>query len=102
VSNQKWPYELFGVECGQGWSQLYGPLLTLCAVFGVEVHQVKEKFGGLRFYVEGNCPEKLRELITAMESLSYHVCEVCGAPGKERPGGWIKTLCDKHAGADGE
>jgi hypothetical protein len=28
--------------------------------------------------------------------LSYTICEECGAPGKLRGGGWMRTLCDKH------
>lgn len=63
-----------------------------------QVHavQVKEKFGGLRFYVDGASPEQYA-VISFVESLSCYTCEVCGAPGKQRKGGWIKTLCDEHA-----
>lgn len=62
----------------------------------VEAVQVKEKFGGLRFYVKEATP-KQDAVISFVESISIRTCEICGAPGKQREGGWIKTLCDEHA-----
>lgn len=62
----------------------------------VEAVQVKEKFGTLRFYYEGG-DEYIRGLVTMAEAMSAYTCEVCGAPGEARGGGWIRTLCDKHA-----
>lgn len=56
--------------------------------------QVKEKFGGLRFYMNYYV-EEIEELINEAEEKSYKTCERCGAPGKSREGGWIITLCDK-------
>jgi hypothetical protein len=41
---RKWPYELFGVECGEGWKGLYQPILDYAMEHNIEVHQVKEKF----------------------------------------------------------
>lgn len=56
--------------------------------------QVKSKFGGLRFYTDGNKTSKMHELIDKAESKSYTICEQCGEPGKSRSGGWIETLCE--------
>jgi len=64
------------------------------------VRQVKEKFGGLRFYTTGVLQDQYA-FIEFAESMSYHVCEVCGSPGKIRNSGWIKTLCDTHAKESG-
>src|SRR5271169_4194714 len=65
-----------------------------------EVLQVKEKFGGLRFYVScGN--DAIHRRIEAAELESLAVCEVCGQPGERRETGWIKTLCDEHARTHG-
>ena len=58
--------------------------------------QVKEKFGGLRFYTNYS-DNVVNALISMAESMSYRTCEVCGTPGKSRHGGWIRTLCDEHA-----
>ena len=57
--------------------------------------QVKEKFGGLRFYVDGG-DDWVYGAISMAESMSYRTCEVCGAPGKTRGTGWIRTTCDEH------
>lgn len=58
--------------------------------------QVKEKFGGLRFYVTA-ASDKHHNYIDFAESMSYNVCETCGSPGKTYHMGWYQTLCDKHA-----
>jgi NADH pyrophosphatase NudC (nudix superfamily) len=63
-----------------------------------EIHQpvaaqVKEKFGGLRFYVD-NADDYTRGVIAMAESMSYKTCEVCGSPGKQTGKGWIKTVCE--------
>lgn len=92
----KSPHELFGIECGPGWKSLYEPLIALCQKEGVAVTQIKEKFGTLRFYV-GGAPDHVYEAIDAAQRKSAETCEDCGAAGKRRSGGWIRTLCDKCA-----
>ena len=62
----------------------------------VVVEQVKEKFGGLRFYqICGD--EFVMGAVALAERMSYTICEECGEPGKLRSGGWMRTLCDRHA-----
>lgn len=61
----------------------------------VVVKQIKEKFGGLRFYYDGG-DEYIRGLVDMTEGMCYRICEVCGERGEVRRGGWIVTLCDKH------
>ena len=61
----------------------------------VVVRQIKEKFGGLRFYYDGGDPA-VAGMVTMAESWAARTCEVCGNPGKSRSGGWIRTLCDHH------
>jgi hypothetical protein len=61
----------------------------------VTVNQIKEKFGGLRFYYSGG-DDEISGMVSMAESWAGHSCETCGAPGKSREGGWIKTLCDHH------
>jgi hypothetical protein len=58
--------------------------------------QVKEKFGGLRFYVN-HASEKHYNYITFAENMSYRICEECGAPGNLYTDGWHTTLCEHHA-----
>ena len=62
--------------------------------------QVKEKFGGLRFYAFGG-DEKTAGMIELAEALTSRVCEVCGSIGKKTRGGWIRTLCRRHAEEQG-
>lgn len=65
--------------------------------------QVKEKFGTLRFYVEGG-DEYIRGLISMAESMSGVTCEKCGdsaqtnwPKGKNGGiGGWVHTFCERH------
>jgi len=61
----------------------------------VVVEQIKEKFGGLRFYYQGG-DEKIQGMVRMAEAWADHSCEECGAPGERRSGGWIRTLCDLH------
>ena len=61
----------------------------------VVVAQIKEKFGGLRFYYDGG-DEHISGMVRMAESWASHTCEECGKPGRSREGGWIRTLCDEH------
>lgn len=63
------------------------------------VSQVKEKFGTLRFYIDGGTKEQYN-YITFAEMMSAVTCEECGAPGKRRGGGWVYTACDEHTHED--
>jgi hypothetical protein len=61
----------------------------------VVVEQIKEKFGGLRFYYQGG-DDTIQGMVRMAEAWADRSCEECGKPGKSRGGGWIKTLCDEH------
>ena len=61
----------------------------------VKVAQIKEKFGGLRFYYDGG-DDTVSGMVTMAEAWASTLCETCGAKGKQRGGGWIRTLCDEH------
>lgn len=90
----------------------------------LEVTQIKEKFGGLRFYYSlegaedmfldiqmdrgiqtivghGDGPplmDQIRSLVDAASLRSTTTCQDCGAPGVRAAwGGWIGTLCAVHA-----
>jgi hypothetical protein len=65
------------------------------AVPQVVVQQIKEKFGGLRFYYNGG-DEHISGMVRMAESWAGYSCEECGVPGERTEGGWIKTLCEKH------
>lgn len=90
----------WGIEVGDGW---YDIIDMLCSCIKndvlynqcppVEAVQVKEKFGGLRFYVNGG-NDRIDGMISLAESMSYRICETCGAPGRPNSSGWISTLCE--------
>lgn len=58
--------------------------------------QIKQKFGGLRFYMNQSTP-KMDGAIDLAEELSNNMCEVCSEHGGHKNiGNWITTLCEKH------
>jgi hypothetical protein len=97
----------WGIDTGDGW---YNIIDTLCSqiqwhikhnldkdedpeAVNVEATQVKEKFGGLRFYyIGGN--DFISGLACMAESMSEKTCEECGSPGTQNDVGWIRTQCD--------
>ena len=100
------------ISCGPGWypliCELDSALVQLDSAY--IVHQVKEKFGTLRFYAESDRFTGLRNefyaYISAAEARTAETCELCGergqlcetAPHPQRR--WLKTLCPACA-ADG-
>lgn len=93
----------FGFECGDGWYWLLSSLMALihryCKNSNIEIPeitQIKEKYGGLRFYYSGG-DEKIYGMVSFAEILSYKICEECGSTENvtQNKGGWIYTRCDK-------
>jgi hypothetical protein len=96
-----------GFAVGAGW---YSIIESLCSniqqhidwkekqnnpIPQVVVEQIKEKFGGLRFYYQGG-DEQIHGMVRMAEAWAGRSCEECGAPGERRGGGWIRTLCNMH------
>jgi hypothetical protein len=92
----------WGFSCGDGWYDLIYDLskaLTEYAElkkFEIIVVQVKEKYGTLRFYVQGE-DHIISALIGHAVNQSRHTCEECGKYGSLRGLGWVQTLCDECA-----
>lgn len=85
----------------EGWASLVAELDAKLTEINPDyrLDQVKEKFGGLRYYFESDVEfERMQTIVREAEERSYTVCQVCGAPGKcaSRPY-WYSTLCDAHA-----
>lgn len=67
------------------------------------LHQVKEKFGGLRYYT--HTPGRPNDehdlfwiLVSYYENLSFKVCDRCGERGRlYKKRGYIRTRCEEHA-----
>lgn len=82
----------------EGWFQLIKDLIIDLIELGwnKEICQVKEKFGGLRFYINDGTDEVFDRIHKA-ERESYTICEVTGTPGKVRTDlPWHMTLCDEQ------
>lgn len=94
-----------GADCGEGWFTILSLLNTGLESIDPQyrIAQIKEKFGGLRFYADPTSalfPEqrdRFYDLIHAAEAASLTVCEVCGERGEPQGPGWIQTLCDDCA-----
>jgi hypothetical protein len=90
---------VFGMECDDGWYEL---LDTLCDDIQNHINdtgvpfkasQIKEKYGGLRFYYDGG-DEMIMGMVSLAEEMSYHICENCGNKGElSVRHDWFKTLC---------
>ena len=80
-----------------GWKSLIMPILDMVDVEpNAQILQIKEKFGGLRFYATGS--DSLQAAISEAEDQSYKICMDCGQPGTQTTkwngrGRWILTLC---------
>jgi len=88
-----WP--ILEALCGQIQHHIDWKNKKSTVVPQVTVAQIKEKFGGLRFYYDGG-DEYISGLVSMAESWAACSCETCGTPGERRQGGWIRTLCDTH------
>lgn len=96
----------WGFECGDGWFWLIDNLChciqnyidansKLRDIPQVVATQVKEKYGGLRFYHDGG-NELIDGMVWFAEHLSYRICEVCGSTKDvSTTKGWMMTRCAK-------
>lgn len=86
----------------EGWRRNFG--IQLCKdvkeqlikdkmLYSFRISQIKEKFGGLRFYFAGGSHE-MYALIQKYEDISYKTCISCGRPAKYMTRGWISPYCE--------
>lgn len=106
-------FRLFSFECDNGWFDLLKDLITeiksiiqkdgISPCIGLDdkpiplkINQVKEKYGGLRFYTNW-ITETIEKAVERAEARSLKTCELCGEPGlvkAVRPY-WYKCVCEK-------
>ena len=96
----------FGVSTNPGWYPLVEKLLLDFRALPQEdgvvlINQIKEKFGGLRVYVEvsgsDDFKERVRDMIEQAEKEASRTCEFCSNPGVLRTPGWMRVTCEKHS-----
>jgi len=97
-------------ECGIGWFDIIDDLSRQISAYVkalptqtqryAEVVQIKEKFGGLRYYVQyhnltDNQIQEIESLIRVAESRTAVTCEDCGDDGSmvSPRKYWMRTLC---------
>ena len=85
----------WGFECGDGWFLIVWQLSEQLEKLGCVAAQVKEKFGGLRFYLEGYTDEAVSAIEMA-EERALRTCDVCGDAGSINNSGWLSVRCDDH------
>jgi hypothetical protein len=82
----------FGFECGSGWEPILRRLFSRLTP-GCVLHQVKEKFGGLRVYI-GGVKDSDFDACDEAERDSFRTCELCGKPGAvNEQGYWLSVRC---------
>ena len=98
--------EPYGLECKDGWKKIiertHEKLVYIDPNY--TILQIKEKFGGLRYYFISTLPydsityDIMHYVVNEAEAHCARTCELCGAEGTLRHNsGWYKTLCDEHA-----
>ena len=75
----------YGLETPTGWNSLIyilsKKIYKFCKDAKIDfpiVAQVKEKFGGLRFYLESSTCKEIDDFISEAEHISYYICYKCG------------------------
>jgi hypothetical protein len=95
---------------GDGWRELVETAIERIAAAlasdpggSLQIGQIKEKFGTVRIYVDGQAglsravSAAIAEAICLAEARSACICEQCGAPGRLfKSGGSYLTTCDAH------
>jgi hypothetical protein len=86
------------IDCESGWFALINELHSKLMLVddNYRIFQIKEKFGGLRFYYSCSSPiheEAMRKVVSTYEKISYLTCEKSGKPGQlMKKNGIYKTL----------
>ena len=98
-------FKRYGLSCGDGWYLILRQLSKKISSLDSQARaiQVKNKFGGLRYYLEfgpgaafsTSSPsyEAIRQAIGEAEDQSFITCEICGAPGDNQG---MRIRCSQH------
>lgn len=82
---------------GKGWHKIIKDLDSKLQKTDPDycIDQIKEKFGGLRFYT--SCLSAAGdEAVEEAEKLAAKTCEECGCEAeRQNLNGWLKTVCNQ-------
>jgi hypothetical protein len=95
------------IECNDGWLDIINKCHEELVAIDPEYVpiQIKEKFGGLRYYFTNGLSaedaksfHKMNAIVEKYEQLSFTICEICGIEGAKlaKRRNWLKTLCSEH------
>ena len=89
---------------GPGWKNLIKELDSKMSAIDPDytIEQIKEKFGGLRYYFSSNShnADAMYDLEGKYEEKSFKICEYCGSEKDvTTDGGWLKTFCKNCRGS---
>lgn len=95
------PYSVTLGHVGEGWAILIEQLvLTLIELgWNRRIAQMKEKFGGLRFYIGDGTPPMFAAIDDA-ERRSRRICARCGKPGRITARSGYAVRCADHTEGD--
>ncbi len=91
----------------KGWREAFG--LQMCeeikqelkkhkgALRRYRILQIKEKFGGLRWYDAWSTDKILNDIIPKYKAMSFKTCIDCGKPAEYISRGWISPYCSDCA-----
>lgn len=94
-------------EMPKGWREAFG--LQMCeeikqelkkhkgALRRYRILQIKEKFGGLRWYDAWSTDKILNDIIPKYKAISFKTCINCGKPAEYISRGWISPYCSDCA-----
>lgn len=94
------------ISVDEGWYQIVADCdMELTAInSNYKILQIKEKMGGLRYYIEpiDATPDQtiaMGDVIRKYEDMSFTICEATGLPGvlMKSTSGWLKTLNPEYA-----
>jgi len=94
--------KLTSIDAGMGWEPLWAPVLAYAAVVGVQITQITEMFGRLRFRFAPEdypIPDVLSRAIDLAQEASEKFCHICGEPGRRREGAGglqLPPMCSLH------
>jgi hypothetical protein len=96
IFDREFPLEHILGCVGKGWHSIVTRLISDLKELGWDgnLNQIKEKFGGLRFYI-GAGTKEIYDRIAKAGDESLKTCEMCGKLGKPRGTWYVKTLCAK-------
>jgi hypothetical protein len=99
--------EPYGLECGDGWKKIvdYTHKKLKYIDPDYKINQIKEKFGGLRYYFDASIEygslayDIMNDIVKAAEYEASYTCELCGSQGLSKgvktrnDHGWYYTYC---------